>query len=116
VITLWDHYQETGFLSARILSYLDMDNLGMIDPNLILQLVQSLPAKPFEVISIHDCWRCLPNYGNDLRRQYNNLLAEIAGSNLLSSIVSQIVGRKITVGKLDPSMVHDIRDTNYALS
>lgn len=116
VITLWDHYGRTGFLSARILDHLDMDNLGLVDPKVIHSLLWSLPEKPFEIISIHDCFRCLPSYGNDLRRQYNNLLAQIAQSNLLSDIVSQITKRPIQAGKLDPTLPHDILEANYALS
>jgi hypothetical protein len=54
---------------------------------------------------VHDCFRVLPNYGNDLRRQYNLLLSQMAESNLLSSIVSQITGRKIQADKLDPSLI-----------
>ena len=58
----------------------------------------------------------LPNYGNDLRRQYNRLLAEVAQSDLLSFLVSQIVKRRITVSKIDPDMFDDILETNYSLS
>ena len=61
-------------------------------------------------------FRVLPNYGNDLRRQYNQLLAEVSRSDLLSFLVSQIVKRKITVSKIDPDMFDDIIETNYALS
>lgn len=116
VATLWQHYIDSGFLSARILQYLDIDNLGLVDRGVIVNLIASLPVNPFEVISIHDCFRCLPNYGNDLRRQYNNLLAEIAESELLSFIISQIVKRPIQVSKLDPNMGAEIRQSNYALS
>ena len=58
----------------------------------------------------------LPNYGNDLRRQYNRLLAEVAQSDLLSFLVSQIVKRRITVSKIDPDMFGEILETNYSLS
>lgn len=116
VIQLWEHYTDSGFLSARILDYLTIDNIGMVNSVVIQNLIDSLPLKPFEVISIHDCFRCLPNYGNDLRRQYNNLLAEIAESTLLSFIVSQMCHRHVPIIKMDISLGKDIRNANYALS
>ena len=54
VKTLWDHYQRTKFLSARILEYLDEDNLGLVDPKRIITLLKTMPEKPFKVMSIHD--------------------------------------------------------------
>ena len=48
--------------------------------------------------------------------QYNRILSEIAKSDLLSFLVSQIVKRKVTVSKLDPDLYLDILDANYALS
>ncbi len=116
VLVLWGRYLESGFLSARILDYLDTENIGLVDHIQILELLSIMPKKPFDVISVHDCFRCLPNYGNDLRRQYNQLLAELAESDLLSSVLSQLKGRKIIVEKLDPSLAQDVRNTNYALS
>ncbi|RUX60128.1 DNA-directed RNA polymerase [Mesorhizobium sp. M7A.F.Ca.CA.002.12.1.1] len=116
VQTLWDHFQNSGFLSARILQLLDIDNIGLVNHVAIANLIHSLPKKPFETFSVHDRFSCLPNYGNDLRWQYNNLLALIAESNLLGFIVSQMVGRHIVVNKLDPHLAQDIRSTNYALS
>lgn len=114
--TIWSHYLDSGFLSARILDYLDNDNLGNFGTKEIMSLIGSLPSKPFEVLSVHDCFRCLPNYGNDLRKQYNQLLSEIAKSDLLSFLVSQMLKRKINVQKLDPSLYEDILEANYALS
>ena len=116
VMRLADLHRESGFLSARVLKYVDPANMGHIEPGVLLSLVQSLPAKPFQVLSVHDCFRVLPNYGNDLRRQYNQLLAEVSRSDLLSFLVSQIVKRRITVTKLDPDMFDDILETNYSLS
>lgn len=114
VQTLWQHYERTGFLSARILDHLRMDNAGLVDLARIEKLLLSLPLKPFELIAIHDCFRVLPNYGNDLRQQYNNLLAEIADSNLLSDIASQIAGYHIPVTKKG-NIGYKIREADYAL-
>jgi len=116
VMLLWSHYLESGFLSARILDHLKPSNMGHVSLTPILMLVQSLPKKPFEILMVHDCFRVLPAYGNDLRRQYNNLLAEIAESELLSFMVSQIMMKRVHLNKIDPTLSDDIRQTNYALS
>ena len=116
VVTLWQRYQDSGYLSARILDHINPDNLGHVDIAKLLELLDSLPERPFRVVSIHDCFRCLPHYANDLRKQYNLQLEMIARSNLLSNLVSQIIGKPIQIGKMDPSMIQQIRKTNYALS
>lgn len=116
VLILWDRYKNTGYLSARILDYLNPQNLGHVDTTKLLELLDSLPERPFRVVTIHDCFRCLPHYGNDLRKQYNLQLEMIARSNLLSDLISQIIGKPVQIGKMDPSMIQQIPHTNYALS
>jgi hypothetical protein len=116
VKTLWQHYEQSGFLSARILDHLNDYNVKFVDVNVVLDLIDTLPKKPFQVIAIHDCFRCLPNYANDLRYQYNLMLSQIAKSELLSYLISQIVKRPVKIGKLDDNLHKDILETNYALS
>lgn len=117
VVTLWNHYQRTGYLSARILDHLSTDNVGWItNREPVRELIASLPKKPFKVLSVHDCFRCLPHYGNDLRRQYNLQLELIARSELLQDLASQIMGRPIYVTKINPNLHLKVREANYALS
>lgn len=116
VVTLWDHYKTTGYLSARILENLDAQNIDLVDRAPIDELIGSLPAKPFKLVSNHDCFRCLPHYGNDIRKQYALQLKLIAKSNILSSLISQIVNRPVKIGKLNPTLWQRIDQTNYALS
>lgn len=116
VIELWNRYADSGYLSARILDYLDEGNMGHVNKADIWELIDSLPAKPFKIMAVHDCFRCLPNYANDLRKQYNLQLTLIAKSNLLQDLLTQIVGRELQIGKLDPNLWKDIPFTNYALS
>lgn len=114
---LWDHYKNSGYLSARILDYIDEDSVFEIDNrDAVLELIDSFPKKPFEIISVHDCFRCLPNYGNDLREQYNRQLMLIAKSNLLQFLLAQIMKRTVKIEKLHPDMWKQIMDTDYALS
>lgn len=116
VMTLWDHYEKCGYLSARIISHINEQTVHLVDRSVLLELIESLPEKPFKVISIHDCFRVLPNYGNDLRKQYVRQLYEIARSDLLSYLITQIVGSPVKIGKLDPTLADDILNSNYALS
>jgi hypothetical protein len=116
VVTLWQNFKKSGYLSARILDHVNLDNIGHIRTQDLTDLLDSLPNKPFKVISIHDCFRCLPHYGNDLRTQYNHQLKLIAKSNLLGDLISQIMGSNVHIGKLDPTLWKDIESTNYALS
>lgn len=116
VRTLWNHYEESGYLSARILDYLHPENFCMVDWRVIDDLLESLPKKPFKVLSIHDCFRVLPQYGNDLRLQYNNQLMLIARSNLLQYIIRQLIHMDVNIGKLDPTLWKEIMAADYALS
>lgn len=115
VIKLWKAYEKSGFLSYRLLTYLDHENAALVDTKTVVDMIARLPKKPFEVLSIHDCFRCLPNYGNDLRMMYNTILSEIARSNMLEYIVNQIIPKPIKVNKRD-DIANEIMESNYALS
>ena len=115
---LWDLSRKSGYLSARILDYLDPYWLES-NPHThdeLKALLDSMPAKPFQMIAVHDCFRCLPNYANDMRRQYNNQLYLVAKSNLLPFIMSQHCDRPVNAHKLDSFMIEKIPETDYALS
>jgi hypothetical protein len=113
------HYRESGFMSTRMFEYLDEHNGGILtleEQAVLKEIIDSMPPKPFNVLIVHDCFRVLPNHGNAIRKMYNRLLMEIARSNLLSFLMTQIVGRLITISKLDPDLHTEIMEANYALS
>ena len=116
LLDLWDF---SGFLSARIIEVIDFDNVGHLDTSTkrqaVEELIQSLPKMPFDLLTIHDCFRCHPNYGNDLRQQYINIMAEIAGSDMLSMIAEQITGKPMPVTKFSPNMAQQVRNAEYML-
>ncbi len=113
---LWKHYKKSGFLSARILDHLTPGTVSLVDPEVIWDLIRTLPDKPFELIAVHDCCRCLPNYVNGLRKQYNQILSDLARSEMLSYILTQLLVKPTRIGKLDPDMWKDILSAEYALS
>lgn len=112
------HYHDSGFLSARVLDLIDQTNAGILnqeEQEAVLHLCKTLPNKSFQVISIHDKYLCLPNYGNDLRKLYNQVLYEIAKSNLLQFLVNQIYPKGVRVTK-NSDFADKILDAEYALS
>lgn len=115
VKTLWSHYEKTGFLSVRILEVLDELNIHLVDQQVIMDMIKTLPDHPFDVLTVHDCFRVHPNYANDLRQQYNQILHDLAKSNVMASIASQICGEEITVSKYG-DFSDQILEANYALS
>ena len=60
-------------------------------------------------------FKALPNYGNDLRRQYNYLLTRLAKSEMLSFLLSQMQGKYIPITKKNPDMWKEIQQSNYSL-
>ena len=56
------------------------------------------------------------NYGNDVREQYMTILAELADSEILSSIASQITGKDMPVKKMSDNLSVLIYQSEYALS
>lgn len=114
---LWEHFKITGFLSVRILDFIRPDNISIIDDVLeIGKLIQSLPEQPFNVVSVHDCFRAHPNYGNDLRRQYNYIMADINDSSLLQDLCQQVSQSKMKINKLGKIPREDIIEGNYLLA
>ena len=112
------HFDKTGFLSARIIDHVTTENIAMLSPEqneALWELLESMPKNPFKVLSIHDCFRCLAGYGNDLRRQYNQLLHEIGRSTLLADLVSQISGSEMSVTKYADISAAPL-EANYSLS
>lgn len=116
LLTLLAHHESMGYLSARVLDCIHYDNAHLVPRHLVLELINTLPEKPFKVFSIHDCFRCPANYGNDLRHQYRLQLHLIAKSKLLSSILGQLLNTECPVEPLDPTLADDILLSEYALS
>ena len=116
--TLLNRYEASGFLSARIIDHIDSSTIQLLDAaqrTAVWDLVASMPERSFPVLSVHDCFRVHPNNANDLRRQYNQILHEIANSKILESLATQIAGEPVIVTR-HGSFGNDILEANYALS
>lgn len=114
-------YERSGMADVVILPYLKEENdtqyLSTDHINKLLEIIEGmLEYQPFEVLSVHDEFKCHANNMNHLRQQYINIFAEIAESDLLSDILSQIHGVFGICPKLSNNLGELIRGSNYALS
>lgn len=113
---LWGFYKAYNILSARVLDYINPYTSAIIDePKAIYKLINTFPKKPFEVISIHDMFRVHPNYGNDVRKLYNHILADINESDFFNYVMSSLIGKPISFNLGSP-FGNEIRVSNYSLS
>ena len=70
----------------------------------------------FEVGTIHDDFACHPNNAWELQIVYREILADLADSNVLSNILTQLAGYPVEFEKLSNDLSSDILASQYALS
>ena len=110
--------QRFNWIDPVIISFIDMENINQL-PNwyairLIKLIKMMLVYPPFDLLTVHDAFRCHANNANAVRYWYKEILAEIAESNILSCIMSDILGVKGTYPKLG-NIGDLIRQSNYSL-
>lgn len=114
-------YKQSGFLSDRILDYLHEGNVSLLDTDTVEELRDMLDVinqmgEPFEVMTIHDCFRVLPKHVNAIRKAYIYQLYKIAKTRgkMLNFLLSQLFNTDINFGfgKLNPE---DVLNSDYAL-
>ncbi len=119
-IRLLKRYQATNMPDIRILDYMvegdmhTMENKHLRALNHILN--QMLQHKPFQMVSVHDEFKCHANNMNFLRGHYRDIFAEMADSTLLDDILSQLYGTPGTFPKKSANLSAKIRQSNYFLS
>ena len=87
-----------------------------IDGYIAREMVRRGHKYGFQVAHIHDSFWTSPIFMNQLRKNYVEILAEIAESNLLEDIMTQLTGRKVSIAKDSDNLGKLIRKSEYALS
>ena len=115
-----EQYERSGIADIVILPYLDYGQCHALSTEHLKGLRDILCTmrdhKPFDIIAVHDEFKCHPNNMNHLRSHYRDILAELADSDLLSDLLSQVNGIEGTYEKLTPDLSKYIRQSNYSLS
>lgn len=95
-------------------------SVGNCSDKYLLRLEKQLRRlkDPFEVMSIHDEFMCLPNHMNQMKATYNRLLAEAYKSNWLVETVCELREDKEVlkyVGNYDPTVFKEILHAPYTI-
>lgn len=117
-----EQYERSGVADVVILPYLDMATIQLLSTQHLEQLhricTSMLAHPPFALVTVHDAFASHPNHCNHVRNHYRNILAEIAESDLVSDLLSQLHGTPGKFKKLGDGAALSklIRECNYALS
>jgi len=114
------HFERSTVADIVILEHLTWNNCQHLSTEHLNKLQAILDTmlkhKPFEVVTIHDDFKCHPNNMNHLRSHYRNILAELADSQVLDDILSQLYQSPCVYQKQTSDLSKYIRQSNYALS
>ncbi len=86
------------------------------DAYIVREMLRRARKQGFELLTIHDAFFASPNYMNQVRQNYIDILAEIADMNLLETILNQITGTNQKLTRLSTDLSKFIRQSQYSLS
>lgn len=92
------------------------NTIHAVDGYIAREMVRRAKNQGFQLAHIHDSFWANPNHMNEVRNNYVEILAEIADSNLLANIMSQLTDTKVSIDKDSDNLGKLIRKSEYALS
>lgn len=112
-------YEYSKMLDVSLIDCITEENIGHIPMDLLVKLNATL-GKMLElgsspVLTVHDAFRSAPWHCNAVRYWYKEIMAELAESDILQFIVSQVVGQEVKYIKKSSNLADLIRKSNYAI-
>lgn len=100
--------------------YLDGDVSWFPKPMKVamIEMINTINYESFETLTVHDSFACLPTNLNYLRKQYANIMADLALSTIAQELLQQLYKDTAPYDKLcdDKALAAIIRESNYGLS
>jgi len=87
-----------------------------IDAYLCRELIRRCYKSGFNILTIHDAFYCHPNNVHVMRGHYLSICIELYESNFLSSIISELLGRKIVYKQYDTKLSSKMKEAEYFIS
>jgi len=114
-----EQYARSTLADIVILPYLNEDTVKCLSTEHIKALAGILEGmlqyEPFDLVTVHDEFKAHANNVNHVRYQYKEILADIADSNVLDDLLSQINNKPGTFNKLSLNLGDLIRKSAYGL-
>lgn len=114
-----DQYNRSTIADVVIVPYLDPTTIYGLSTEHLQQLERILRGmlvyQPFELVTVHDEFKAHANNMNHVRWQYREIMAEIAESEVLNDLLTQIHGYSWNFNKLSFNLAEQIRGSEYAL-
>jgi hypothetical protein len=115
--TIWEKQLFLSLVGTELINQQSVKDFGTYYLTDMAQLIlETLKHPPFPVISVHDEFKCHANNMNRVRKTYIEICAELAESELLEAILTELTGTHLTVSKVSTTLGNKIRKGNYALS
>lgn len=112
-------YERSTVVSTVILPHLDQATVTCLSAQHLKALAgivtKMLEHKPFPLVTVHDEFRSHANNVNQVRWHYREIMAEIAESEVLDDLLSQLHGVPGSFQKLSFNLADQIRKSEYAL-
>lgn len=114
--TLW---RKSQMVDLVFVNHINQETVSEVNSVLLrklnLLISEVLAYEPFEIVTIHDAFLCHPNHCNRMRYWYKEILAELAESQTLQFILSQLRNDPELVFEPTAPVSHLIRNSNYGI-
>lgn len=114
-----ENYERSTLVDIYMIDLINKDTVMMLPTEFIEKLLSiledMLKHKPFPIVTIHDDFQSHPNYVDWVRYHYKNILADLADSEVISDILSQLYEEPVYLEKLSEGLGEIIRQSEYGL-
>lgn len=116
-----DVWYRTGMVDMTMINGTTMEIAGYpieMRTKLLRMLNMCLEHKPFEIITIHDDFKCSPVNANQMRRVYADIIGDLVDSTLVDDLLNQLYQDDKVLEKLGDvkELAKIVRESNYGIS
>lgn len=116
-INLFNRHQVADVVILPYLDQVEVMHMSTEHLEKLGSIVESMLChEPFEVVTIHDEFKCHANNMNFLRSHYINIFCDIAEGTILDSVFTDLFGKPVKYQKLSDNLSEHIANSNYALT